>query len=162
MSLKTKRIKRSKKRHYQTRKQKRTRKSSSGGPKYYNGIYTGIKGQCVEFVRRFLIINHGVTFSDVDSAFEIPDAQFTTLKGSPNKGSPNKGSPIKMKNDLKVGSIIVFPKNYEKNSPYGHVAIVSAITPTGITVKEKNYYDNKFTRNIKQKDLKNVTILSLP
>jgi len=155
MSLKTKRIKRSKKRDYLTRK--RTRKSSSGGPNYYNGIYTGIKGQCVEFVRRYLIINHGVTFSDVDSAFQIPNAQFTTLKGS-----PNKGTPIKMKNDLKVGSIIVWQKNYEKNSPYGHVAIVSAITPTGITVKERNYNDNKFTRNIKQKDLKNVTILSLP
>ena len=152
MSSKTKGIKRSKKRHYRTRKRKRTRKSSSGGPNYYNGIYTGIKGQCVEFVRRYLIINHDVTFSDVDSAFEIPDAQFTSLKGT----------PIKMENELKVGSIIVWSKNYEKNSPYGHVAIVSAITPTGITVKERNYNDNKFTRNIKQKDLKNVTILSLP
>ena len=152
MSSKTKGIKRSKKRHYRTRKRNRTRKSSSGGPNYYNGIYTGIKGQCVEFVRRYLIINHDVTFSDVDSAFEIPDAQFTSLKGT----------PIKMENELKVGSIIVWSKNYEKNSPYGHVAIVSAITPTGITVKERNYNDNKFTRNIKQKDLKNVTILSLP
>ena len=152
MSLKTKRIKRSNKRDYLTRKRKRTRKSSSGGPNYYNGIYTGIKGQCVEFVRRYLIINHDVTFSDVDSAFEIPDAQFTRLEGN----------PIKMENELKVGSIIVWSKNYEKNSPYGHVAIVSAITPTGITVKERNYDDNKFTRNIKQKDLKNVTILSLP
>ena len=152
MSLKTKRIKRSNKRDYLTRKRKRTRKSSSGGPNYYNGIYTGIKGQCVEFVRRYLIINHDVTFSDVDSAFEIPDAQFTRLEGN----------PIKMENELKVGSIIVWSKNYEKNSPYGHVAIVSAITPTGITVKERNYNDNKFTRNIKQKDLKNVTILSLP
>jgi hypothetical protein len=152
MSLKTKRIKRSNKRDYLTRKRKRTRKSSSGGPNYYNGIYTGIKGQCVEFVRRYLIINHDVTFSDVDSAFEIPDAQFTRLEGN----------PIKMENELKVGSIIVWSKNYEKNSPYGHVAIVSAITPTGITVKERNYNDNKFTRNIKQKDLKNVIILSLP
>jgi hypothetical protein len=152
MSLKTKRIKRSKKRHYRTRKRKRTRKSSSDRPNYYNGIYTGIKGQCVEFVRRYLIINHGVTFSDVDSAFEIPDAEFTRLEGN----------PIKMKNDLKVGSIIIFPKKYKNNSPDGHIAIVSAITPTGITVKERNYDNNKFTRNIKQKDLKNVTILSLP
>ena len=152
MSSKTKGIKRSKKRHYRTRKRNRTRKSSSGGPNYYNGIYTGIKGQCVEFVRRYLIINHDVTFSDVDSAFEIPDAQFTRLEGN----------PIKMENELKVGRIIVWSKNYEKNSPYGHVAIVSAITPTCITVKERNYDDNKFTRNIKQKDLKNVIILSLP
>jgi hypothetical protein len=119
---------------------------------YYNGIYTGIKWQCVEFVRRYLIIKHGVTFSDVASAFEIPNAQFTTLKGS----------PIQMKNDLKVGSIIIFPKSYKNNLPDGHVSIVSNITLFGITVVEQNYIDDQFTRFIKNKDLKNVTILSLP
>ena len=149
MPLKTKRNKQSNKRHY-TRTQ--TRKRNSGSSNYYNGVYTGIKGQCVEFVRRYLIINHGVTFSDVDSAFEIPHAHFMTLKGT----------PIQMKNDLKVGSIIVFHKNYKKNLPHGHVAIVSDITPSEITVIEQNYSNNKFTRNIKQNDLKNVTILSLP
>ena len=97
-------------------------------------------------------MNNGVTFSDVDSAFQIPNAQFMTLNGS----------PIKMKNDLKAGSLIVWPKNYEKNSPYGHVAIVKSITPSGITVAERNYDANKFTRFIKTNELKNVTILSLP
>ena len=86
MSNKTKRNKASDKRRRQgTRK----RKSNSSKASYYNGIYTGIKGQCVEFVRRYLIMNNGVTFSDVDSAFQIPNAQFTTLNGL----------HIKMKND---------------------------------------------------------------
>ena len=134
------------------RRQTRKRKSKSSKASYYNGIYTGIKGQCVEYVRRYLIMNNGVTFSDVDSAFQIPNAQFTTLNGL----------DIKMKNDLNPGSLIVWPKNYEKNSPYGHVAIVKSITPSGITVSERNYNANKFTRFIKKNNLKNITILSLP
>ena len=67
-----------------------------------------------------------------------------------------------MTNKFKVGSLIVWPKNYEKNSPYGHVAIVKSISPSGITVAERNYNKNKFTRFIKNPNLKNVTILSLP
>ena len=148
MLNKTKRNKASDKMQRQTRRRKR----NSSKPNYYNGIYTGIKGQCVEFVRRYLIVNNGVTFSDVDSAFQIPNAHFTTLNGD----------PIKMKNDLKVGSLIVWPKNYEKDSPHGHVAIVKSISPSGITVVERNYNKNKFSRFIKKNDLTNVTVISVP
>ena len=94
---------------------------------YYNGIYTGQKWQCVEFARRYLIINEGITFSDVDSAFEIPQAQFKTLNGV----------LVQMSNDLKPGSLIVWPKDYEKRSPDGHIAVVSFITPFGVTVVEQ-------------------------
>jgi glutathionylspermidine amidase/synthetase len=121
-------------------------------PNYHNGVYTGLKWQCVEFVRRYLQVKQGVTFSDVDSAFEIPNAQFTTLNGQ----------TIQMTNELKVGSIIVWPKGYEKTSQDGHVAIVSSVTPSGITVVEQNYIDNKFGRFIKKNELKNTTILCLP
>jgi len=126
--------------------------TNSWTPNYYNGVYTGIKWQCVEFVRRYLQVKQGVTFSDVDSAFEIPNAQFTTLNGK----------PIHMTNELKVGSIIVWPKNFEDKCPDGHVAIVSSVTSDGITVVEQNYIDNKFNRFIKNNKLKNTTILCLP
>jgi hypothetical protein len=99
-----------------------------------------------------LQVKHGVTFSDVDSAFEIPNAQFTTLNGE----------PIHMTNELKVGSIIVWPKNFEDKCPDGHVAIVSSVTPSGITVVEQNYIDNKFGRFIKKNGLKNTIILCFP
>jgi len=118
---------------------------------FYNGKYTGRKWQCVEFVRRYLITKRGVTFSDVTSAFEIPKARFTTLNGS----------PVKTTNELKVGSIIVWPKNYQKMSPDGHVAIISSISSSGINVVEQNYIDNKFNRFIRFRDFKkqNVTII---
>ena len=118
---------------------------------YYNGIYTGEKWQCVEFVRRYLITKQGVTFSNVTSAFEIPKARFTRLNGV----------PVQTTNELKVGSIIVWSKNYQKMSPDGHVAIVSSISSSGINVVEQNYIDNKFNRFLRFCDLKNVTIICI-
>ena len=120
---------------------------------YYNNIYTGIKWECIEYARRYLIINHNITFSSVDSAFEIPNAQFMTLNGEiiiPKKN-----------NNLVIGSIIIFPKDYEYDSPDGHVAIISSVLSTGITIVEQNYNDNIFPRFISYNDLKNVTILNV-
>lgn len=139
-------------------------KTNSLDPNYYNGIYTGQKWQCVEFARRYLIMKKGITFSDVDSAFEIPKAQFKTLDGV----------LVQMSNDLKQGSLIVWPKDnekgnkqsdekgYEKRSPDGHVAVVSFITPFGVTVVEQNYIDSWFHRFIKTSELKNTTIIGSP
>ena len=105
---------------------------------YYNGIYTGIKWECVEYVRRYLIINHNITFSNVDSAFKITEAKFMTLHG--------KNIIPNLTNNLIIGNIIIFPKDYEVNSPDGHVAIISSILPSGITIAEQNYNDNLFPR----------------
>jgi hypothetical protein len=127
--------------------------NNNSNSNYYNGIYTGIKWQCVEFARRYLIVTHGITFSDVTSAFQIPDAKFTTLDGKQN---------IEVRNDLQVGSLIVWPKNYMTNSVDGHVAVVSSITPTGITVVEQNYDNkNKINRFIRRDDMRNTTILTV-
>lgn len=119
---------------------------------YYNYIYTGIKWQCVEFVRRYLIIKYQITFSDVVSAYQIPEATFTTLSGA----------PVQTFNELKVGSIVVWPKDFDGNSPHGHVAIVSSILESGINVIEQNYIDAKFPRFINANELQNVVIISLP
>lgn len=126
---------------------------------YYNGIYTGIKWQCVEFARRYLIITHGITFSDVTSAFQIPDAKFTRIN---TINTINGKQNIGVRNDLQVGSLVIWPKDYMTNSPHGHVAVVSSITPTGITVVEQNY-DNKnvLHRFIHRDNMNNVTIVTV-
>ena len=122
-------------------------------PNYYNNIYTGLKWQCVEYVRRYLIINHNITFDNVNSASEIADAQFMTLHG--------KIIIPKKNNNLVIGSIIIFPKDYEIDSPDGHVAIISSVLQSGITIVEQNYNDNIFPRFISYNDLKNVKILNV-
>ena len=119
---------------------------------YYNNIYTGVKWQCVEFVRRYLILKHSITFNNVEHAFQIPQAQFTTLNGF----------PVKMINELNIGSIVVWPKNYENNSPHGHVAIVINISISGINVAEQNYIDSNFSRFIHFNELQNIIIISVP
>lgn len=115
---------------------------------YYNGTYTGIKWQCVEYARRYLIVRHGITFSDVNNAYEIPRAKFTKLNGN----------SVIMNNELLVGSLIIWPQNYENE---GRVAIVSSISAKGIRVAEQNYNDNEFNRFISFTDLKNVIFLSV-
>jgi hypothetical protein len=120
---------------------------------YYNNIYTGLKWQCVEYVRRYLIINHNITFSNVDSAFEIPNAQFMTLHG--------EIITPKLNNNLDIGSIIIFQKDYEVDSPDGHVAIISSVLQSGVTVVEQNYNDNIFPRFISYNDLNNFKIINL-
>ena len=114
-----------------------------------NYINTGIKWQCVEYARRYLQTTRGITFANVKGAFEIPRAKFNTLDGD----------SVKKTNDMKVGSLVIWPKKYKKNYPYGHVAVVSKIKPNGIYVAEQNYDNKTFPRFIDYDDLKGVTII---
>ncbi len=118
---------------------------------HYNGIYTGVKWQCVEYARRYLIVRHGITFSDINNAYEIPRAKFNKLNGN----------TVIMNNDLIVGSLIIWPQNYKHNGYEGHVAVVSSISAKGIRVAEQNYNDNEFNRFISFTDLQNVIFLSV-
>ena len=127
---------------YSNRKN-RTKKSRDS---YLN---TGIKWQCVEYARRYLQTTRGITFANVKGAFEIPRAKFSTLDGA----------SVKKTNDLKVGSLVIWPKKYKNNAPYGHVAVVSKIKSNGIYVAEQNYDDKTFPRFIDYDDLKGVTII---
>ena len=116
---------------------------------YFNGVYTGMKWQCVEYARRYLQTVRGITFDDVDDATQIPRAKFTTLDGI----------GIKKTNDLEVGGLIVWPKYYKNNAPDGHVAVISDVKPKGIYVVEQNYDDETFPRFIDYNDLHNVSFV---
>jgi glutathionylspermidine amidase/synthetase len=124
--------------------------TNSDDANYINGVYTGTKWQCVEYARRYLQTARGITFSNVDNAVEIPSAEFTTLDGT---------NLLRKTNDLKVGSLVIWPKHYKYNAPYGHVAVVSKIMPNGIYVAEQNYDDKTFPRFIDYDDLQGVTII---
>ena len=43
---------------------------------YLGREYMGYKWQCVEFVRRYLYLNHGMVFTDVGMAYEIFSLRF--------------------------------------------------------------------------------------
>lgn len=138
-----------------------TNKDISNEINYHNGIFTGIKWQCVEYARRYIQIIFGITFSEVDNAYQIPHATFTRLLDNKviipwiYRANHNMDLFESLNN-----SLIIWPKDYEPDSPYGHVAIIVCAKKDGIYVAEQNYNNNDFYRYIPLTDIKNVTIIS--
>jgi len=116
---------------------------------YINGIFTGIRWQCVEFARRYLIINYGLTFKQIENAHEI-----FKLINFENLQTNNKFQPIyKHLNGCKilpkVGSLLIWNDSVDENAT-GHVAIITKISiPNYIEVCEQNWHIEKLNRKIK-------------
>lgn len=107
---------------------------------YVNGYPTGERWQCVEFVRRFLILTKGITFTEIANAHEIWDLPaFQKLNGDPVpiikiKKIPN-AYPEK-------GDILVWNAKVDDRGT-GHTAIVTDVDRKGnILVAEQNW-DNE-------------------
>lgn len=110
-------------------------------PNHWKGTYTGIRWQCVEYARRWLLINTGAVYGDVDVAADIWDRidHLTDL---------NTGKPIPLEARLngspqapEVGDLLVYAKAFHGT---GHVAVVTGMDVKNslIEVSEQNY-DNQ-------------------
>jgi glutathionylspermidine amidase/synthetase len=97
---------------------------------YYQGIYTGLKYECVEFVRRWLIIVYGITFESVDHAKDIYNLNYFSNK-IPIKKCINGF------NNISFGDIVIWTNQGEFNK-YGHVAVVVKIKNNQIYIAEQN------------------------
>jgi hypothetical protein len=156
---------------------------------YNNGYFTGIKWQCVEYARRYVQTVFGVTFSQVDSAYEIPNAIFTRLEDNKiiepsinninyffkKKSLDSLTNSLKKSLDLLSSTLIIWPKDYElddslnilkdaKHSyPHGHVAIIVLANKDGLYVAEQNYDNNDYYRFIPWTSLldRNITVISI-
>jgi glutathionylspermidine amidase/synthetase len=118
---------------------------SNGNDTYYsnensflNGIYMGLKWQCVEYARRWTYIRRSSIFESVEGANDMwnqlkyiervsDKAQFP-LRTHAN-GSPNP--PINE-------SYLIY--QVQKDMPYGHVAVIVDVLPNAIRVAEQNFY----------------------
>ena len=49
-------------------------------PQFTNEIFTGIKWQCVEYARRWLLVNKQVVYGDVDIAEDIWNLEFVRIR----------------------------------------------------------------------------------
>lgn len=119
-------------------------------PDKQSGNYTGIKWQCVEYARRWLLVNKGVVYGDVDIAADIWGLDFVTRVKDKQKFklvSFTNGD----KNQPQVGDLLIYAKAFLKT---GHVAVISKIDTQSqnIEVAEQNYNNTKwpgdFARNI--------------
>ena len=130
----------------------------------YAGLVYGIKYQCVELVRRWLIHSRNVTFSAVDNATAIfklkyaNDINANDINANDitkNVNDINANDITKNVNDINVkipfihikndgiktplvGDIIIW-KQQGQYKKYGHCAIVSKIiSPSLVTIAEQN------------------------
>jgi glutathionylspermidine amidase/synthetase len=120
-------------------------------PNKWNGTYTGIKWQCVEYARRWLLVNTGAVYGDVDIAADIWDRidYLTDVK---------TGSQIPLESRVngstqppEVGDLLVYAKAFHGT---GHVAVVTGIDIDNglVEVSEQNFnnesWPGDYARNI--------------
>jgi len=102
---------------------------------YWNGIYTGIRYQCVELARRFYLIKYGLLFEEVQGAKEIANIQ--TIYHIEHKRYVywptymNAGLPV-------IGSLLIWDAT-EEFPKTGHIAVVTRVTQKYVEVIEQNY-----------------------
>ncbi|OQS07147.1 bifunctional glutathionylspermidine amidase/glutathionylspermidine synthetase [Thraustotheca clavata] len=108
-------------------------------PNYVDGVYTGVRWQCVELGRRYLYVNYGVVFGSVDYAFQIFDLptfkRIATQAPVAITKHPN-GSPEPPAH----GSLLIWSP-YGEMAETGHVAVVVNATDTFVDIVEQNVED---------------------
>ena len=136
----------------------------SSDPEDPNLHYIGVIYQCVEYARRWWMINRGMTFGSIDSAHEIiyltQAKDIYTNNAIPLARSINgSASRPPARGDL----VIYYPQENNPAWRYGHVAVVIEVDlDQGVVSLAEENYDNrpwintkKFSRQIrllKQKD----------
>ena len=104
-------------------------------------IYYGMKWQCVEYSRRWLIQQYRYTFESVDGAADI-----WSLKNFVDVDTSHAVNITKVENGSKckpeVGNVLIY-KRGGSDIPYGHVAIIVDVSDYGIKVAEENW-DNDY------------------
>ncbi len=107
------------------------------------GTYTGIKWQCVEFARRWLLLNLGMVYGDVDVAADIWDKieHFTRVSDQQTFATKNfvNGSA-----ELPaVGDLLIYARVYFGT---GHVAVVTAVDAEAgrVQVAEQNLLNKEW------------------
>ena len=122
-----------------------------------NGVYCGMKWQCVEYGRRYLHEVKGFTFEGVHGAHNIWDLDtLTELKTSvtheflSNKNGRSKDKPLE-------GALLIYPM--QDDCPFGHVAAIVDVKfdeTTGkgyVRIGEQNWANTSWEGNDYSREL---------
>lgn len=107
------------------------------------GTYTGIKWQCVEFARRWLMQNRGLSFGDVDVAADIWEKidHFSSLADGRENATLNypNGSAVAPRQ----GDLLIYAREFLGT---GHVAVVTSVDNGKglVAVAEQNFENKKW------------------
>ena len=106
-------------------------------PNFVAGVYTGIKWQCVEYARRWLLVNEGVVYGDVDIAADIWNLNTVSAPRSNTKFA-FKGFVNGHKNLPQRGDLLIYSSEFLGT---GHVAVVLRVESDHqqVLVGEQNF-----------------------
>jgi hypothetical protein len=112
-------------------------------PNTEQGVYTGIRWQCVEFARRWLLQHRGAVYGDVDVAADIWDRIDHLERVADRQALPLSAYPNGSRQLPAVGDLLVYARAYLGT---GHVAVVTAVDLSAhrIRVAEENYFNRKW------------------
>jgi glutathionylspermidine amidase/synthetase len=115
-------------------------------PYYQKGTYTGIKWQCVEFARRWLLSNQGVVYGDVDIAADIWDKITVVTRVADGKKLKLESYPNGSTQAPQKGDLLIYAQAYLHT---GHVAVVTEVDLISgvVRVAEQNFTNQKWTGN---------------
>ncbi len=109
---------------------------------YHDGIYTGYKWQCVEFARRWLLINKGYVFEDIAMAYDIFRLPHVKCVSS-NEKLPLKAFENGALRRPEPGCMLIWKEGGEFERT-GHVAIVTEVFDNALRIAEQNLNHEKW------------------
>ena len=103
-----------------------------------DGVYTGIKWQCVEYARRWLLIHKGAVYGDVETAVDIWHEIDHLTHVVTNKKIPLQSHLNGSKHPPRVGDLLIYARAFYNT---GHVAVITNVdfNKGVIEVGEQNY-----------------------
>ncbi len=120
-------------------------------PNHHQEIYTGIKWQCVEYARRWLLQQKQVVFGDVDIAADIWALE-QVINPINKKTFSFESITNGAEKPPKLGDLLIYSEEYLGT---GHVAVVVSVNEEQKTIKvaEQNFenklWEEKYARSIK-------------
>ena len=121
-------------------------------PNNWKGTYTGIKWQCVEYARRWLLVNTGAVYGDVDIAADIWDKIDHLIDVKTKKPLPLETRLNGSTEAPQVGDLLVYAKAFNGT---GHVAVITGIDIDNglVEVSEQNFNNESWPDNYSRKIL---------
>jgi hypothetical protein len=112
-----------------------------------NGVYMGMKWQCVEYARRYLFVTKGMSFESVVAAINIWDLATVTHISSEQKYGLVQHHNGVATSPPKEGDLMIWPQQ-GADTPFGHVAVVVGVEVDSqgfkVNLAEQNFLNEKW------------------
>lgn len=112
-------------------------------PNFVNQIFTGIKWQCVEYARRWLLQNYGLIYGDVDVAADIWQLTHTHTPDGKNHSLFKNVLNGDQHHRIQRGDLLIYARSFLGT---GHVAVVLNVDAEKqlVYLGEQNFDNNKW------------------